>query len=391
MLVFFIVLALNGDGENRRDTDLTVHSGQAHRPTVPRDVLVPSASSAAEGPAAASTVGQATTAQQRPVTMDEMDLEFQEIVDGAISRFSAAKGERLDSHQDQISSDLSAAMTGVRKNIQELFGTAGGEGAGPSEAEGVSVDADEVELMGNLVEAELRGLVEADIDGQCREMLDEKAVDMEAAVDINQESEAEGEGDPIDLREEEADLVEEVRDAVDDIVDAVLQEVPALALKVVAERILLTLNGKYAGTTFSVDVDDATKKVTGWHVAAGSAPVLEATEGSGEETATNEDEATPADDEPPIVETNEEEAVEDDGTDAEATKEGDVPATKEEDATDAKGDDNAQDRATDEDKVRDEQVKEPQAIDIDDEDETAIATAGEEIVDEGTKEENDDQ
>lgn len=331
MIVFFFMI-FGGTNDKKGPGKSSIRSGQASRPISKDSILIPEATTVTvkdhraadktqdhndktnESDEEKGEVGETKKKRDVPLLLDE-----DAILAKAESHFEKAIAEQLISNQNRISRDVAQMINDIREQLEAYKGKQMGRQV---------LDHEDIEDLGNLVEDELREKIRDEIDERCAAMLKDKTEDMETAADIDEEAEAEGDEDPIDLTDTENKLVIELKKGVDDIVAQVRNAVPSLGAPILKYRIEATLMEKYKKWGFEAvvqvvdsDGDDRRKTIVfkGWQRVDRPAPEVTADAPEAEE---KEEEALTAGEESTLteetstVETKEDDKEEDSTTDS---------------------------------------------------------------------------
>lgn len=189
-------------------------------------------------------------------------LDAQTTLDGAVDGFETAMAEQLLVWQPDIDSAVETTMKEATKELQELNNNNGKAVKG-----NVKLTDDDLKKLQTKTEAKLRDRLNAEIQAQSNDILEDLTFQMEAAVDINEEYEEEGEGDPIDLDAEEEELTMQGIVAVDNIVEDILKtNMPKMLMEATKGQLEQLLKEKFGkDRKFEVDFNTKEWKITGWH------------------------------------------------------------------------------------------------------------------------------
>ena len=215
-------------------------------------------------PSSASSVSSSSSGD----SMDYYDMDLEEFyrdadlldaqaaVDEAADEFFSNMQDELVAKQKEIDDALKEKMTEIETDAKAI----NDKQPQPSKFN----DGDFKKLMDN-IRNDLRNAVNEEIEEMAMEMLDDINIDMEAAVDINEEYEQEGSGDPIDLEQEQEELTLQVIQLTGEIIEEVLEmDLPELAFSTFQAKVEQALKDKFKNKQFQVDVNRKELKVTGW-------------------------------------------------------------------------------------------------------------------------------
>jgi hypothetical protein len=242
-------------------------------------------------------------------------LDAQAAVDEAAEQFYAAMQDELMSKENDIDEALEDKMTEIETDFKAV-----------NEKQPQKFNAGEVNKLMETVKKALRDSVNKKIEELSSEMLDDINTDMEAAVDIDEEYEQEGSGDPIDLEAEQEELTTQVIQLTDEIVVEVLEvDLPEMAFTSLKSKLEESLRNQFKDKKFVVDVNKNDKKVTGWRDVTPTPPPTPAPTPAPTQPPTNKPTEAPKE------ETNEEKGGEPGAAEPEENK---VEEEKEKEATD---------------------------------------------------------
>ena len=181
-------------------------------------------------------------------------LDAQAALDEAAEEFYRAMQEELLTKQSDIDEAITATMKTIQTDVKEM-----------NNKQQKKFGDNELNKLTKSVEDDLRNAVSTKIETMTSEMLDDTNTDMEAAVDIDEQYEEEGSGDPIDLEAEQEELTMEVINLTDEIVDEVLTtELSEMAFSSFNSVLKKSLQENFKDRKFAVDVDKNNWKVKGW-------------------------------------------------------------------------------------------------------------------------------
>ncbi|KAL3898544.1 MAG: hypothetical protein SGARI_006647, partial [Bacillariaceae sp.] len=181
-------------------------------------------------------------------------LDAQAAVDEAAEEFFSNMQDELLAQQKEIDDALKEKMTEIETNVKAI-----------NDKQQPKFNDGEFKKLMDSIRNDLRNSVNGKIEEMTAEMLDDVNTDMEAVVDLDEEFEQEGSGDPIDLEQEQEELTMQVIQLTDEIVEEVLEiDLPELAFNTCKDKVEQALKDKFKNKQFKVDVNRKEWKVTGW-------------------------------------------------------------------------------------------------------------------------------
>lgn len=184
-------------------------------------------------------------------------LDAQTTLNDAVDQFELAMAEQLLSLQPEIDNAVQTTMKQAEQDVKAL---------NQKRDKNVQFPDDALKKLMVKVEDQLRHQLYDEIQSQSNDILEDLTWEMEAAIDINEQYEEEGEGEPIDLDMEEEELLSQGVDAVSDIVEDVLNHnIPEMLCKIIFGQLQESLKQVFGkDRKFIVDMNKKEWKITGW-------------------------------------------------------------------------------------------------------------------------------
>ena len=228
-LIFFLSM---GDGSKKADT---LRSGQAKRPTtIHSDTGLP------------YVEGVTKTGDKFSASFDDGDykeadneIDMEETVQAANDDFSQAVKERLEANERMLDKALEATNEWMRGRLNMLLG------------DDDNFDQEEIDRIANDIEAKFSDRVNLDLRNKAQELKNDKTIEMEDDVDLDQEG---GGSVPEDLEKEEKDLVQELKDEIDDAAADIRTNIRTTATEVMKDVLKAALKQKF-GRSYEILMD----------------------------------------------------------------------------------------------------------------------------------------